>query len=61
MSDAIRTLNTIQEDRELLLKTRKMLEGKRAKLDDEIGEVNTKLTHLDIQEQRLLNIKGGQS
>lgn len=56
MSDAIRTLNTVRADMEMLQETKKMLEGKRAKLDDEIGEINTKLQHLTIQEHRLLNL-----
>ena len=61
MSDTTktRTLNTIRADRELLLNTRTMLEKKRAKLEDEIGELNKNLTHLEIQEQRLMNLSEG--
>lgn len=61
MSEKIRTLNTIRADKELLLKTKQMLEGRRAKLDDEIGEINTNLQHLANQEHRLLQIQEGQS
>lgn len=53
MPEEIRTLDSIADERSHILAKRKRLEEQRNKIDDEIGDLNMKLTHLDIQEKRL--------
>lgn len=59
MSTPIRTLGDIENETQMITKRRHHLEAERAKLDEEIGDLNIKLTHLEIQKERLKDLEGG--
>lgn len=57
---SLRTLNDIEYEYDLILKQREHLHQRRAKLDREIGDLNTELQHLEILKERLKGVpKGG--
>lgn len=59
MTTSIRTLNQVEDEIQTQTWKLKDVEKRKAKLLDEEGDIRTKLTHLTIQRQRLLDLPGG--
>lgn len=57
---AIRTLQDIESELDLITKRRRHLEDQRLKLDQEISDLTVRMSSLEMQRGRLAQIKVGE-